>query len=384
MTFEDIIGNSSAVRALKAMADSGRVPHAMMLYENDGCGALALALAFLRYVAATSGRDEKACAQIDKLIYPGIRFSFPITTGTKVSGKVSEITSDLFLPYWRDLVTENPYFLESELSAALGFEKKSGLISTAEGKAILQKLSMSWVTDGYRAIVMYLPEKMNVQTANMLLKEIEEPSEGTIFILITHAPQSVLPTISSRCQALRILPLSREEVEKALVERFGKDSEDAAVAASLCGGSIGAALHFLSDREETNALRDIFKAMLTAVMDKNLYDALASGEEAAALDSREKQKLFCSYASGTLRQIFMVQQGLESISGVAPSEEEFIRDASSRLPKGFARRGMDIINHAALYIDRNVAQKAIFANMAGKLYETFIKLPASPPSTVTS
>ena len=51
MRFSDIIGNADVVSALKGMADSGRIPHAMMLYENDGCGALAIVLAFLQYLA---------------------------------------------------------------------------------------------------------------------------------------------------------------------------------------------------------------------------------------------------------------------------------------------------------------------------------------------
>ena len=370
MTFADIIGNENAVKALKNMADSGRVPHAMMLYENDGCGALALALAFLQYLACPDGGCGHCtvCNQFSKLIYPGVRFTFPVTSGNKVGGAVKDLTCEPFIPYWRELVLENPYFLESEFSAAMGFEKKSGLIAVAEGRAILQKLSLSWVTDGYRAIVIYLPEKMNAQTANMLLKAIEEPSQMTIFILITHAPQSVLPTISSRCQALRILPLSKEEVARALVERMGKSEEEAALAASLAGGSIGAALHFLSDREETDSLRDIFSDLLGAVMDRNLGAALCAGEAAAALDSREKQKLFCSFASQTLRQIFLLQQGLESVAGISPEDEPFVRKAAARLPATFPRKGMDVMNKAAMYIDRNVAQKLVFTNVVDRLF----------------
>ena len=373
MRFSDITGNAEVVSALKGMARSGRIPHAMMLYENDGCGALAIALAFLQYLACRD-RDEDACGkcvncnQVEKLIYPAIRFTFPVTSGNKVSGAVKDLTCDMFAPYWRELALQNPYFLESELSAALGFEKKSGIIAVAEGKAILQKLSLSSITDGYRAMVIYLPEKMNQQTANMLLKVIEEPSEGTLFIMITHSPESVLQTISSRCQAIRVLPLSREEVAGVLVDKFGKDPEEAAVAASLAGGSIGAALHFLSEQEETAALRDIFKDLLESLMARDLKAALEAGEAAAALDSREKQKTFCTFAGETLRRIFMVQQGMEDISGIPPSEADFIRRAAQAFDKTFPRKAIEILGKAGNLIDRNVAQKMVFANVVDRLF----------------
>ncbi len=374
MRFSELIGHADTIRALTAMADSGRVPHAMMLYENDGCGALALALAFLQYLSCADRQEGDACGrcvpcnQIAKLIYPGIRFTFPVTSGTKVSGAVKDLTCDPFAPYWRELVLENPYFLESELSAALGFEKKSGIIAVAEGKAILQKLSLASVTGGYRAIVMYLPEKMNQQTANMLLKAIEEPSEGTLFILITHAPESVLQTISSRCQAIRVLPLSREEVARALVERFGKDPSDAAAAAALAGGSIGAALHLLSEKEETTAIRELFQQLIRNLIARDFKAALESGEAIAALDSREKQKSFCAYAGTSLRQIFLVQQGMEAVAGIPPSDEAFVREAAARLGKSFCRKAMDVLSKAGLLIDRNVAQKIVFTNMVDRLF----------------
>ena len=214
MRFADIPGNENVKQAMINMARSGRVHHALLLYENEGCGALALGLAFLQYLNCQDRSEEDSCGQchncrqISRLTYPDMRFTFPITSGTKVSGAAKDLTCDDYAPLFRELVQKNPYFLENELSAALGIDKKSGLISVAEGRAIMQKLSLAPVTDGWRGIFVWLPEKMNQQTANMLLKSLEEPSEKTIFILITHNPESVLSTITSRCQGKRMQPLS--------------------------------------------------------------------------------------------------------------------------------------------------------------------------------
>lgn len=374
MKFSDIIGNEDIKKALVGMADSGRVPHAMMMYENEGGGALALALAFIQYLNCPNRHDGDSCGECPscnqnrKLIYPDVHFTFPITTGTKVSGEAKSLVCDMFVNHWRELVIQNPYFLENEMNAALGFEKKQGLITVAEGRSILQKLSLSPMTDGYRPVIVWLPEKMNRQTANMLLKAIEEPVGKTIFIMITHAPEEVLQTISSRCQAMRILPISKEEVTQAVCEMTGKSREEVEPMAAISGGSIGVALHNLSEQSGLSDMRDLFMDLMMALMRKDLAASLEAGEAIAALDSREKQKMFCSFAGEGLRKIFMVQQKLDSIAAVSPDEVDFIRKAAAGCKKTFCRKAMAVLDKAEAMIERNVNQKIVFTTLVCRLF----------------
>ena len=207
MRFADIIGNDIVVKALSSMADSGRVAHAMLLYENEGCGAIPLALAYVQYlncanpVAGDSCGECPSCRQMSKLIHPDVHFVFPVNKGPKTSD--DKPTSESYVKYWRELVLADPYFKEADLQKAIGIESKNGLIAVAEAKSIISKLSLSSVYDGYKAVIFYLPEKMNQETANRLLKMVEEPPQKTIFLFITHAPEKVLQTIFSRCQSIR-------------------------------------------------------------------------------------------------------------------------------------------------------------------------------------
>ena len=372
--FSDIPGNDSVKKALVSMVDGGRVPHAIMMYENDGCGALALAQTFLQYASCSNRHDGEPCGkcpscnQFSKMIYPDLHYTFPVTTGTKVSGEAKNLICDMFVPYWRELVLGNPYFLESELSTALGFEKKSGQILVAEGHDILKKLSMSAVSGGYRAIVIYLPESMNASTANMLLKAIEEPEANTVFILVTHSPESVLPTISSRCQGVRVLPLSREEVSAELQGRFGVPKEDADMAAVISGGSVGVALRELSEKEDVMAVKDLLRQLLLSLVARDLKASLETGEVVAAMESREKQKLFCNFAADALRNIFLIQQEMEGIAAISASDADWIRTVAGGCSRTFSRKALDVFNKASMLIDRNVSQKIIFANLVDRLY----------------
>lgn len=202
MRLDEVIGNHDAVKALRGMAESGRIPHAMMLYENDGCGAMALVMAFLSQVMC----DEH---KVSNLIHPDVHYVYPVANGSKVTEKVENLRAELFLEYWRSLMTSNPYALESEVSEAFGIEGKQSGINNAEAKEILETVWLTSVEGGWKAVVVYLPEKMNAASANRLLKAIEEPPEKTLFIMITHAPEKVMQTISSRCQAIRVLPYSK-------------------------------------------------------------------------------------------------------------------------------------------------------------------------------
>ena len=184
------VSNASVAAALRQMAESGRIPHAMLLHQNDGGAAFPLILDFLDEVYGHNPR-------VRKLIHPDIHFVFPVAGQDKP-------VSDRFIGEWRNLLLENPCFYENELYAAIGIESKQSLISVYEARSILDKLSLSAVEGGYRTVVLYLPEKMNQQAANALLKMVEEPPEKTLFLLVTLQPEKVLTTIYSRCLFLRV------------------------------------------------------------------------------------------------------------------------------------------------------------------------------------
>ena len=356
MNLDAVIGNEEIRRALVSMADSGRVPHALLLHENEGGGALPLVLGFIARLAGHEHYDWNT------------HFTFPITSGTKVSGAVKDLTCDDFAKYWRALLQENPYFMENDLSVALGIEKKSGVIAVAEGRSILQKLSLAAPTGGYRFMVIWLPEKMNATTANMLLKSLEEPAEKTVFILVTHSPEDVLTTIASRCLRLRVLPLRAEEVSRTLQTEYGIAQVEADEAAAYADGSVGAALQYVRQEGDFVLLRDWFADLIGDLMDKNLGAALEVGEALAALESRERQKAFCVFAGAQLRRIFMLQQEMEALSGVPPQEEAFYRDAARRLPSAFCRRSADILDRTVRLLERNVGQKMLFCNMVTRMW----------------
>jgi len=228
-------------------------------------------------------------------------------------------------------VLENPHFRQEDLTSALGIEGKTALIAVAEAKEILSTLSLSALEGGYRAVLVYLPEKMNAEAANRLLKMVEEPPAMTQFVFVTHAPEKLLPTIVSRCQRYRVMPDGTESVSA------------------------------------NPAFASILQEMLRAAASKDLLALLSASDKAAALPSRENVAEFCKYASAMLRQLFLQQQGLSALQG--PQAEEMAPFASA-LPKSFPRKALSAFDRAMLLTARNVNLKLIFTELAGSLYKT--------------
>ena len=324
MTFSSIKGNEEVRKAFAGMISSGRIPHAIMLCEDDGGGGVSLATAFLQmlFCSSPSGEDScgecPSCGKVGKLIHPDVHYVFPVISG-KLSGS--------YAAQWRKLVLENMYFTEADLYSALDIEKKSSVIAVPEAKNLLETLSLSALEGGYRAVVIYLPEKLNQEASNRLLKLIEEPPEKTQFLLVTHAPEKVLPTISSRCQRIRVMP---------------------------CGGV------------STTLPADFpqFAALMDALVSRDLLKALEAGEAMASLPSRENVKGFCKFAGERLREMFLIQQGMESACN--PSED--VKRWAARCRKTFPRIAMEAFNRVAALTDRNVSLKIMFTELVDRLF----------------
>ena len=348
MRFADVIGNASVAKVLSSMADSGRVAHAMLMYENEGCGALALALAYVQYLNCSNPHDGDSCGecpscrQMAKLIHPDVHFVFPVNKGPKSADE--RYISESYVRYWRELALADPYFVEADLQRAIGIEAKNGLIAVAEAKYIIGKLSLTSVGDGYKAVIFYLPEKMNQETANRLLKMVEEPPEKTLFIFITHAPEKVLQTIFSRCQSVRVLPLTKEEAEAVKALKPSDDNEDGVL------------------------FREMFTDLMNAIAGRDLMAALECGELMAALDSREKQKAFCTFASNCIRNIFMIQQGLPQLADMPDESREFYDRMASRVGKNFCMKSITNIEKVVAMIDRNVNSKILFCDLVNRMF----------------
>ena len=135
----------------------------------------------------------------------------------------------------------------------------SKIIRVREIRAMQQRLTTRPTLGKRRAIIIHPADDMNKEAANALLKSLEEPPQGTFFILVTHRPSRLLPTIRSRCRVMRFAPLGEAELSEMLASE-GRAPDPAALHAA--GGSYGAAVRFME--EDMGPIARMIDGLLTA------------------------------------------------------------------------------------------------------------------------
>ncbi|MBR0500160.1 MAG: hypothetical protein IJJ72_04110 [Bacteroidales bacterium] len=344
MRFSEIIGNDALKGSLVRMVRGGRLGHAILLTEENGGGAFAFALALAQFVNCRQPSDEDSCDvcgschKYRKLIHPDLHFVFPVSTAASLSESEKKAPiSDYFLPAFRELALENPYFTEQMLYDAIGIENKSGLISVAEARRIFEKLSLRAAEGTWKTMIIFLPEKMNLDAANKLLKLLEEPPQGTLFLLISHNPERLLPTIRSRCQTIALKPLDR--AERRLVEGTAPDNAE---------------------------YREIAKSILEAGLGKQIAGLFPQWEMLADF-GREKQREWCLYMENYIRKIYLVAQGLDSLADIVPGEEATLRDFAARIRPAFYEKAFVALDGAISAVGSNVNPKLTFCDLCNRL-----------------
>jgi DNA polymerase III subunit delta' len=310
MNFSDIPGQSAVINRLKTSVREQRVSHAMLFYGPEGSGKFAIALAFARYVSCENRTDTDACGKCpscikyDKLIHPDLHFVFPVVKKKNVTDPVS----DLFLPQWREMVTRSPWFSLNQWTEAMDVVNEQASIFVAEASEIVRKLSLKTFEADYKIMIIWLPEKMNTETANKLLKMIEEPPEKTLFLLISEEDDKLLPTIVSRCQPVRIPSVSRADMATFISSKYGLEAARAMEIAGIANGNMVRAIELASDTDSSSQHLDRFRNMMRVAWTRDIQAIAAWSEETATL-GRERQKNYLSYALRLIRENFVMNMG---------------------------------------------------------------------------
>lgn len=321
MRFSEVIGQRELKRHLVRGVDAGRVSHAQLFTGRPGAGALPLALAYVQYLNCTNRRDGDSCGecpncrQIAGLAHPDLHFVFPVNKQGKKSGEA--VLSDDFMPLWRQVVSErNGYFSPQEWYDRLDLGRTlKGAISAREADGIIRKLSFKSFAAEYKCVIVWLPETMNEEAANKILKILEEPWEKTLFLLISEQPERLLPTIISRTQEVAVPRIAPDVLERAAQERGVTDPVKARNIARLAGGDLVELQHLVAG--ESDALRkenfELFCGLMRLSYNDRHLELVTWAEEAAQL-SREQQRAFLRDASRLLRESYMLHAGINEIS----------------------------------------------------------------------
>lgn len=370
MLFRDIIGHDDLKQHLVRAVQQNHLAHAQLFDGPTGSANLALALALATYVncedpqgtgtpeADACGRCA-SCIKMNKLVHPDLHLVFPVANmGSKAK------TSEAFLTDWRQMVLQSPYRTLPEWLEQTGADNKQGNISAEEARSIIQKLALKAYEGRYKIMLIWLPELMNVASANALLKVLEEPPERTLFLLVTNQPDKLLITILSRTQRVAVRAFTDDEVALYLRQAQNLDEIRARQAAFLANGDMAAALQLLRTEPESGPDRHSWFADWMRACYRQDLTALVKQADQFDGFSKEKQKGLMEYSLRLCRDLFLWQQGAESLLRLPEDELTFVKNFAKVLQPVHIERIITDINEAAYHIERNARAKMVLLDLS--------------------
>lgn len=363
--FRDVVGQEEVKQLLMSSVRGGKMPHALLLTGAEGSGKLPLALALARYLLCQNRSADDACGtcpscrMMDRLAHPDLHFVFPIVR--KKAGKDS--VCDDYLPQWREMLERSAYVGLPQWMEKMDAGNQQPQIYVRESDEIQRKLSLKSSQGGYKVMVIWLPEKMNVECANKLLKLLEEPPAKTVFLLVSEQPDMLLATIVSRTQRISLHPLADEEIGRFLRERCGLMEEDARDIARRSSGSLLKALENIQLSEENQLCFELFVNLMRTAYRRDIRALKAWSEQVAGM-GRERQKNLLEYCQRMVRESFITNFHRPEMVYMNPGEEQFAVRFSPFINERNIFPIMALLEEAQVHVEQNVNPKMVFFDMA--------------------
>jgi DNA polymerase-3 subunit delta' len=313
MSWNSILGQGRVIGQIRTALRNDRLPHAYLFTGPDGTGKDAVAMELGRVLNCERRSDEacdlcRHCRSASLLQHPDIKLIFPLPVGKNEEAgdppieKLSAAEVEIIQEEIRKKAV-NPYH---DITIP-----RATVIKVNSIREIRRSASLSASGDGRKVYIISDADAMNDEAANALLKTLEEPHPGSVFILTSAHPDRLLPTIASRCQRIVFDPIPEDLIVTALREREGVTNATAAMSAMLSQGSYAQALRSVNDPLQTR--RDEAVGFLREVLSRSKVDLIVHIDKFARKKDRDETVQFLLLLQGWIRDGMNIQMGSADI-----------------------------------------------------------------------
>lgn len=369
MKFADIPGYGPLKSKLVSMLKQNRIGHALIFAGESGSGNLTLSIAFAQFISCLKPLEDdscgkcSSCVKFEKLIHPDLHFYFPTTTSSEVP---KNALSQKYYEKWRSYVLGNPFATFPEWLRQMDPNKKDAIISTDESSQVIKDLSLKSYESEFRFAIIWLPEKMNVHSSNKLLKIIEEPPKNAYFFLVTEKIESMLQTIVSRAQSLRLGLIPDEDMIEWLRSENPTVNESELIdAVKRAEGVPKRALDLLDENHDREELIQEFItwARLCYQAHKQM-PGLIDFSEIISSWSREDQNRFIDYGIQFFRNGMMLNSDSRELVLSDENEIDHIGNFSKLLNSDNTGTLLEAFGEATTHLARYGNAKIIFLDLS--------------------
>jgi len=380
MFFKDVVGQEALKRQLILNVSRNRISHAQLFLGPEGSGKLSLALAYSRYLHCRNRTPEDACGscpsciKFNKFEHPDLHFYFPNAKvrgmESEEEGKEKKPRSKLFYQPWRELLLNSTYFTYNDWLDKLGVQNQQALINVEDSKDLMQDLSLKAFESDYKIVIIWMVDKLNDAASTKLLKTIEEPPQGTVFLFISENKDAIIKTILSRTQLIKVPMITDEEMVKFLEKKYECYPEQARQIAFLAAGNFAQALRLLHSSNEPQADMLMFREWMRLCFQKKVKDMLSWVDKFSKL-GREKQKALLQYGLSIFRQCLLQNYNAAKALRLDAEQHDFILKFSPFVNHNNALEIIEAFNQAIYHVERNANPKILFTDLSFNLARLF-------------
>lgn len=369
MRFADIPGHDDVKRKLREMADSHRVPHALVLEGPAGAAKFALARAFAQYLHCSNHTAEgdscgvcPACQQHESFNHIDTVFCFPVV---KRENKRAALSDD-YISEFREFLSDSPYMDQELWTTRLDKLNAQPRIYVEEAAELIRKLSYTAHGAGQKVVLLWLPEKMMEPTANKLLKLIEEPFADTVFVMTSDSASEILPTIYSRVQRIRVVRYTDREVSDYLKAHYAISDEDAAQVSRIASGNLNKAIDLIGISQESKQYLQYFMDLMRKAYLRDVRALKQWANDLAGL-GREREIRFWEYCAHMVRENFILNIKEAALTYLNADEYQFSVKFSPYINERNVLGIFAVINDARTDIAGNANGKLVNFDVAIKM-----------------
>ncbi len=304
--WDRVIGQHRVKEMLQTAIRNDRLAHAYLFWGNEGVGKDALAIEFARTLLCEKGSETACeecshCKKMELLHHPNLKLVFPLPGGDAEKNNDDENLDGDVLDHVRKQILEkaaNPYF-HIDIP-------KAKFIRIKSIRDLKKESSMSNVEKGKKIFIIVDADAMNDAAANSLLKVLEEPLEGTYFLLTSSRKDQIKQTIISRCQPVLCSVLNDDEISRAIAERENIDEQRSHFVARLANGSYRRAIELLDgdiDKYRTDTVK-----FLRSLLGNSPIKLFEEQEEYFSTNKREEAEQLLLMLLVWLRDAFVVRE----------------------------------------------------------------------------
>jgi DNA polymerase-3 subunit delta' len=353
-----LIGQEAACAAFRAAQGTGRLHHAWLITGPPGVGKATLAWRIARWLlAAPAAPDDDPGLFGDAATEPADLSTDPDSPRNRRITALADPGLFLLRRGWDDKA--RPPRLRQ-------------VITVDEVRRMRGFFAMSVPDGGRRVVIVDDADSLNVQAANALLKLLEEPPANTVFLLVSHMPSRLLPTIRSRCRTLPCAPLAPDDVAAALAGLLpdAPDAERHALA-RLSGGSVGAALRL--HVQDGLTLADALDRLLAGLPGLDRMAAQGLAADLAARGAEDRRALFLDLLDARLAGL--ARQGATGQASTPPVPAHLAANpaagrrwaAAQGVLTGRVRQGLAVnLDPHALILDMVLTLETVAADCAAE------------------